>query len=56
MKVFISHSSRDLELAKAFSYFLKTLYMEMDIYCTSLQGTINRWNTKWQDIVFLFCC
>lgn len=42
MKVFISHSSKDLELAKAFSYFLKTLNMEIEIYCTSLQGTINQ--------------
>lgn len=42
MKVFISHSTKDAEIAKSLSYFLKKLYFDTDIFCSSISGTINQ--------------
>lgn len=42
MKVFVSHSSKDAELAKALSFFLKNLNMDIDVFCTSILGVINQ--------------
>lgn len=42
MKVFISHSSRDAEIAKALSYFLKNLSMDTDVFCSSISGSISQ--------------
>lgn len=35
MKVFISHSNKDAEIAKALSYFLKNASMDIDVFCSS---------------------
>ena len=42
MKIFISHSSKDSEIAKTLSYFLKNMNMDIDVFCTSISGTINQ--------------
>ena len=42
MKVFVSHSSKDIEVAKTLSYFLKSLDMDIDVFCSSISGTINQ--------------
>jgi len=42
MKVFVSHSSKDAEIAKTLSYFLKNLSMEIDVFCSSISGSINQ--------------
>lgn len=42
MKVFISHSSKDAEIAKSLSFFLKNLNMDVDIFCTSISGGISQ--------------
>lgn len=42
MKVFISHSSKDAEIAKSFSYFLKNLCFDTEVFCSSISGTINQ--------------
>lgn len=42
MKVFISHSSRDAEIAKTLSYFLKNMNMDMEVFCSSISGIINQ--------------
>ncbi len=36
MKVFISHSSKDVEIAKALSYFLKNLSMDIGVFCSAI--------------------
>lgn len=42
MKVFISHSSKDAEIAKCFSFFLKNLDMGVEVFCTSISGGISQ--------------
>lgn len=42
MKVFVSHSSKDAEIAKLLSYFLKNLNMDIDVFCSSISGAINQ--------------
>lgn len=42
MKVFISHSSKGEEIAKSFSYFLKNLCFVIEVFCTSISGTIKQ--------------
>lgn len=42
MKFFISHSSKDSEIAKTFSFFLCNLSMDVEVFCTSLPGMINQ--------------
>lgn len=42
MKVFVSHSSKDAEIAKTLSYFLKNLSMDIDVFCSSISGSINQ--------------
>lgn len=42
MKVFVSHSSKDAEIAKALSFFLKNLSMDIDVFCSSISGSINQ--------------
>lgn len=42
MKVFISHSSKDIEIAKELSCFLKLLSMDIDVFCSSISGVINQ--------------
>lgn len=42
MKIFVSHSSKDAEIAKALSYFLKNLNMDIDVFCSSISGIINQ--------------
>lgn len=42
MKIFISHSSKDSEIAKTLSYFLKNTDMDIDVFCSSISGAINQ--------------
>lgn len=42
MKVFISHSSKDDEIAKALTYFVKSLNMDIEVFCTSVLGAVNQ--------------
>lgn len=42
MKVFVSHSSKDAEIAKSLSYFLKNMNMDIDVFCSSILGVINQ--------------
>ncbi len=42
MKFFISHSSKDSEIAKNFSMFLSNLSMDVEVFCTSLSGMIGQ--------------
>lgn len=42
MKVFISHSSKDVEIAKLFSCFLKNCSFDVEIFCSSISGTIDQ--------------
>ena len=42
MKVFISHSSKDAEIAKSLSYFLKNISFDIEVFCSSISGTISQ--------------
>mgnify|MGYP002508438085 CR=1 FL=1 len=42
MKVFVSHSSKDAEIAKALSFFFKNMSMDIDMFCSSISGSINQ--------------
>lgn len=42
MKVFISHSSKDAEVAKLFSCFLKNCSFDIEIFCSSISGIISQ--------------
>lgn len=42
MKVFISHSSKDEEIATQLSYFLKNLSLDIDVFCSSIRGVISQ--------------
>lgn len=42
MKVFISHSSKDEEVAKSLTYFLKNLCFDTEVFCSSAEGVINQ--------------
>lgn len=40
MKIFISHSSKDSDLAKKLSFFLQLINPDIDVFCSSQIGTI----------------
>ena len=42
MKVFVSHSSKDAEIAKTLSYFFKSMNMDIDVFCSSISGAISQ--------------
>ncbi len=42
MKFFISHASKDSEIAKYFSIFLSNLNVDVEVFCSSISGMINQ--------------
>lgn len=42
MKFFISHAAKDKEIAKSFSMFLNGLDINIEIFCSSIAGTIDQ--------------
>ena len=42
MKFFVSHASKDMDIAKCFSLFLSSLSVDVDVFCSSISGTINQ--------------
>ena len=42
MKFFISHSSKDVEIAKYFSMFLSKLSVDVEVFCSSIAGTVEQ--------------
>lgn len=41
MKFFISHASKDADIARCFSSFLSDLSVDVSVFCSSISGTIN---------------
>jgi hypothetical protein len=42
MKVFVSHSSKDAEIAISLSCFLKNMNMDIEVFCSAVSGIINQ--------------